>query len=155
MADEMNFGFRNVNGAAMDIKVIHAPKGRWPSERTIVGIRNHVIRSLNQAGKRAEALTKTNGWSPRLTGALVRSIKWIEARGSESVSDRVLKGALTVGVPYGRRQEFEHLSRSRYLGRALDAVYPGFLASLRDRNILENVLFSRGQMGGDVRGGRF
>ena len=156
MANKMTFGFRNVNGAAMNIKLINTPTGSWPSERTILGLRSHIVKELNRHGKRAEALTKTDGWSPRLTGALIRSIKWIEARGSELASDRILKGALSVSVPYGRRQEFEHTSRGRYLGRALDAVFPGFVASLRNRNVLEDIIFSRRQGGGGgVSGGRF
>jgi hypothetical protein len=151
----MTFGFKNVNGVAFDIKLLQTPTGRFPSERTVSGIRSHIIDVMNKHGRRAERIAKEPGWSPFLTGALVRSIKWLEARKGD-FGRRVISGALTVGVSYGRRQEFEHSSRSRYLGRALDAVFPDFVNDLRDRRVMEDIFFARRQVGGDgVRGGRF
>lgn len=142
---KMTFGFRNVNGAAFDIKLLQTPTGRFPSERTVFNIRHHVVKTINVAGKRAWYLTQIDGWSPKLTGALVNSIRWLEASKSEVYSSRVISGALTVNVPYGRRQEFEHTTRGRYLARALEAVHPEFLDDLKNRNVLEDVFFSRGQ----------
>ena len=155
MSNRMTFGFQNINGAAMDIKLLETPTGTFPSERTVEGLRSYIVNTMNKYGKRAERLAKSQGWSPRLTGALVRSIQWLEAR-KGGTAGRVLTGALTVGVPYGRRQEFEHKTRSRYLGRALDAVFPGFVDELQSRNILEDIMFARRITGSEgLRGGRF
>jgi hypothetical protein len=149
---KMTFGFRNVNGTAFDMRVLEAPNGRWPSDRTVRSLRSFVIDKMNEAGKRAERIAKSPGWSPRLTGRLVNSIHWIDAAGG-NVLGRVLSGALSVGVPYGRRQEFEHKTRGRYLARALEAAFPDFVSELRNRNILEDVIFGRRKMEGG--GGRF
>lgn len=153
--NKMTFGFKNINGAAFDIKLIETPTGQWPSERTIENLRNYVVKTMNKHGKEAEQIAKSPGWSPYLTGALVNSIQWMEARGG-TTEGRVLTGSLTVGVPYGRRQEFEHRTKSRYLQRAMEAVFPDFVDDLQDRNILEDIVFSRKQISvGGVKGGRF
>ena len=148
---KITFGFRNINGQAFDIKVLQAPSGRWPSERTVLGLRRYIVNKMNEAGRRAEAIAKQPNWSPFLTGALVRSIQWLDAREGLGAS-RVLVGALSVGVPYGRRQEFENKSKSRYLGRALDVAFPTFLSSLRDKNVMEDIIFGRRSQ---VGAGRF
>lgn len=158
MTSKMTFGFRDVNGSAFNIRLVETPTGRWPSAKTFIDLRSYVIKTMNKHGKQAERLTKTPGWSPFKTGALIKSIKWIKAQESDKDSRRVIRGALTVGVPYGRRQEFEHSTRGLYLQRALEAVYPAFLADLQDRNILGDVLFARRRQAGEsgvVRGGNF
>lgn len=149
------FGFKNINGAAFDIKVIDTPNG-WPARSTIKQLRQYIVDEMNSAGEYAKKLTKVPGWSPRLTGALVRSIKWDPASVGRT-QKRILTGALTVGVPYGRRQEFEHKKKGRYLARALERAFPRFLSALRRKNVLEDVIFGRRvQIGGsEVSGGSF
>lgn len=156
MTNKMTFGFRQLNGAAFQIKLESTPTGRFPSPRTIGGIRSFVIKEMNKSGREAQRIAREPGHAPFLTGALVRSIKWRKARQGRGLSG-VITGALTVGVPYGRRQEFEHPTRSLYLQRALQQVFPDFVARLRNRRVLGDILFSRRfqSSGGGVTGGFF
>ena len=148
------FGFENINGNAFDIKVLQTPNG-WPARSTIKKLRQYIVDKMNEAGYYAKKITKVPGWSPRLTGKLVRSIDWIEASAG-ATQKRILTGALTVGVPYGRRQEFEHKKKGRYMARALEMAFPKFIQALRDKNVMEDVIFGRrAQQSGDgVRGGQ-
>lgn len=139
---KITFGFKNINGNAFDIRVVKAPDGSWPSARTVSGLRTFIVKEMNRAGKSAEAFAKSPGWSPRLTGALINSIKWIRAE-KGGAEGRIITGALSVGVPYGRRQEFENKSKGRYLARAIEAAFPEFIQKLRDRNVLEDIIFGR------------
>ena len=153
----MTFGFRNLNGAAVQIKLENSPTGALPSARTVRGLQRHVIRTMNKFGRRAARIAKSPGHSPRLTGALVASIRWRKA-GEGKRAGRVITGALEVGVPYGRRQEFEHPTRKLYLQRALQAVFPEYLQALRNKKVVGDVLFGRRRQVGQrgvVRGGRF
>lgn len=153
----MTFGFRNLNGSAIQIKLVQTPTGRFPSARTVQGLRRHVIRTMNKYGRRAVKVAKSPGHSPRKTGALVNSIKWRKAVEGR-VRGRVITGALEVGVPYGRRQEFEHNTKRLYLQRALRQVFPEYLAELRNKKIVGDVLFARRRqtsVRGSVRGGFF
>lgn len=155
MTNKMTFGFRNVNGSAFNIRLLETPTGRMPSEKTYQDLRSFLINTMNKYGKRAEALAKTTGWSPYLTGALVRSIQWMNARRSERDAHRVIRGSLLVGVPYGRRQEYEHKTRGWYLHRAINAVYPEFISEVRNRRIIGDILFGNTRQIGSfgVRGG--
>jgi len=139
---KMTFGFKNLNGSGFQINLVQTPTGRMPSERTIRGIRNFTIRTMNKYGRKAQKVAKKPGHSPFLTGALVKSIKWQKARNGVVLS-RGIVGRLSVGVPYGRIQEYEHPTRSLYLQRAIEQVYPEYLEALRDRRIVGDVLFAR------------
>lgn len=156
MTNKMTFGFRQLNGAALQLKLEKTPTGRFPSPRTIRGLRNFTLKQMNKSGRAAQRLAKSPGHAPFLTGALVRSIKWRKATAGKGISN-VITGALEVGVPQGRRLEFEHPTRSLYLQRALQAVFPEFLANLRNRRVLGDILFSRRRQisGGGVTGGFF
>ena len=156
MTNKMTFGFQQLNGAAFKIRLEQTPTGRFPGPHTIRGLRNFVIKEMNKSGRAAKRIAKTPGHSPFLTGNLVKSIEWRKARAGKGVSN-VVTGALLVGVPYGRRQEFEHSTRSLYLQRALQAVFPEFLSNLQDRRVLGDILFSRRRQasGGGVTGGFF
>lgn len=149
------FGFRNINGDAFDIKVLEAPNG-WPARSTIKKLRQFIVDEMNKAGEYAKKITKVPGWSPRKTGKLVRSIDWLDA--TTSSQRRILSGALTVGVPYGRRQEFEHTTKGRYMARAMERAFPKFIQALRNKNVMEDVMFGRRKQIGDenvVGGQRF
>lgn len=150
----MTFGFKNLNGSAIQIKLVSTPTGRFPSERTVRGIQKFVIREMNRSGNEAARIAKSPGHSPFLTGALVRSIKWRRAQEGR-ILGRVVTGALEVGVPYGRRQEFEHRTRKLYLQRAIQIVFPRFVAALANRQILGDILFARRRQASveGVRGG--
>jgi len=147
------FGFSNINGRAFDIKVLETPNG-WPAHSTLKNLREYIVEKINDAGRNAKKLTKTPNWSPRLTGKLINSIDWIEASGSGR--QRILSGALTVSVPYGRRQEFEHKTRGRYLARAIERAQRLFVRHLRDKNVMEDIIFGRRKQasGGGVVGGQ-
>ena len=142
MANRMTFGFRNLNGSAVQIKLLETPTGKFPSPRTVKGVQRFAASRMNKHGRRAARIAKSPGHSPYLTGALVRSIRWRPARDGRVIG-RIITGALEVRVPYGRRQEFEHKTRSRYLLRALQMVYPDFVSDLRNRRILGDILFAR------------
>lgn len=155
MGKKMTFGFRNVNGVTMSIKMLSTPNGRWPSAKTSDAISDYVVERMNYYGKRAEKLTKTRKWTPVLTGNMMRSIKWNDAKRAQGIGAFVT-GSLGVFVPYGRFQEFNNRRKPFFLQRALDAVYPSFIRSLRRRNIMEGIIFSKYQGGGGgVTGGRF
>lgn len=57
--------------------------------------------------------------TPKESGQLIRSISWTGI--TRTIGS--FQGQLRVGVEYGRRQEFEHLSKSRYLFRAIAAAH--------------------------------
>lgn len=157
MSEKITFGFKNLNGVAFNVKIMNAPRGRFPNVKTANQIRNYLVKVMNKHGKEAERLAKTPGWSPRLTGALVKSIKW--HRASAGVGNgRVVRGSLQVSVPYGRRQEFENRTKAFYLLRAIQAVQPAYLADLQDKDIMEDILFARRRQVGEsgvVRGSIF
>tara|TARA_R110002096_G_scaffold388802_3_gene583133 strand:+ start:2022 stop:2459 length:438 start_codon:yes stop_codon:yes gene_type:complete len=138
----MTFGFQNLNGSAIQLKLLKTPTGRMPSERTIRGLRNYTVTIMNRHGRRAKKIAKTPGHAPWKKGHLNRSIKWQKAK-KGSNAGRVVVGAITVGVPYGRIQEFEHKTRGQYLHRAIAKVWPDFLADLKKRGVLGDVLFAR------------
>lgn len=144
---KFTFGFKNVNGSAFDIRVVDAIDGQWPSDRAVRGLRSFIVDEMNRAGRQAVLIAKTPGHSPYLTGALVKSIKWIKAE-KGAISSRVLTGALSVGVPYGRRQEFENATRPRYLERALEQAFPDFIQAIQDRGAIEDIIFGRRRMEG-------
>lgn len=157
MAKKMTFGFRNVNGVTMSIKMLSTPNGRWPSQATSNRLADYVVGRMNYYGKRAEKLTKSKRWTPVLTGAMMKSIRWVDAKRARGTGAFVT-GVLGVFVPYGRYQEFNNRRKPFFLQRALDFVYPNFIRSLRRKRILEGIVFSKYQ--GDfpeknVAGGRF
>lgn len=145
---KFTFGFSSAGGNGFRIKVIDAPTGEMPSERTITGLRNYVIRMMNFHGRRARALTQRKTWTPYKTGRMMRSIKWVAAKPSETYSDRIQVGKLSVGVPYGRYQEFHNRRKPFFMERAIRYVWPGFLADLRRKDFLEAIMFRRFQVGG-------
>jgi len=114
------------------------------------------MKQMNKAGKKAVVVAKKPGHSPYLTGRLVKSIHWIRPQ-EGSRATKVVRGSLAVGVPYGRRQEFENVNRGKFLERAIRAVQPSFIAGLRKKNVVEDIIFGRRrQLAGDgVRGGFF
>lgn len=81
--------------------------------------KKNVWRWFNSMGLRAEMLAKEN--APVLTGALRASINW-KMIGGNITRSGVLRGRLRVGVVYGRRQEWEHATRSFYMYRAVMVV---------------------------------
>lgn len=137
----ITFGFRNINGRAYDIKILQTERGTFIDRLTVPTIRNFVVSRANEHGRQAEAIAKTPGHSPFLTGELIKSIKWVSA--TRNGFGGLITGDLSVGVPYGRRQEFEHKTKKLYLHRALAAVFPAFLASLNNKDILEEVILGR------------
>lgn len=104
-------------------------KSQGPILRAIRPLRNelpdafsakkNVARWFNGMGLRAEGLAKQN--APVLTGALQASINW-RMIGTNISTGAPLRGRLAVGVAYGRRQEWEHASRSLYMYRAIMVV---------------------------------
>jgi hypothetical protein len=96
---------------------------------------------MNKHGRAAEATAKEPGHSPFALGNLVASIQWENAKRKSFTG--LITGNLSVGVPYGRRQEFEHKSRSFYLRRAIAKHFPKFVASLRRKGVIENILLGR------------
>lgn len=153
---KITFGFKNLNGVAFDLKVISAPKGTFINNLTAINLRNFVVSEMNKAGKNAEKLAKKRSHSPYLTGALIRSIHWQNAR--KGKGPRVIVGSLAVDVPYGRRQEFENPTKPFYLRRAIQANFPKFISALKRRGAIENIILGkRKQIGqsGVVRGGQF
>lgn len=151
------FGFRNLNGAAFQVEIISGAEGNYiPNLEAVDRIAELAIKSMNKHGKRAEKIAKNPQHSPYKRGWLVRSIKWMKASQGKKVG-RVITGHLEVGVPYGRRLEFEHETKSRYLQRALDQVFPEFVAEMSKKNVLGAALFgrTRQQTVDGVQGGFF
>lgn len=97
--------------------------------RTIRGLSNDLANSLDVRknvrlwfhlqGLEAEALAKAA--APVLTGFLRSTINW-DLIGTDIAAGGVLMGRLQVGAVYGRRQEWEHRSRSFYAWRAIEAI---------------------------------
>jgi hypothetical protein len=144
MGKKMTFGFRNINGVAMDIKMLTTPNGSWPSARTSNNLANFVVGRMNYYGQRAQKLTQSRGWTPVKTGKMKKSIKWIDARVG-ATTGRILTGALSVNVVYGRYQELHNPRKPYFLLRAVADVFPKYVASLRRKNILEAIMFDRKQ----------
>ena len=142
-----NFGFRNLNGRAYKVTIEKSFRGVFVDRLAAARMRQHAVSSMNRAGRNAEMIAKSPGHSPYKTGALVNSIKWVNAK--RRGFDKLIIGRLTVGVPYGRRQEFEHKTRRLYLHRAIQQALPGFERDLGDKGRLENVFIGRV---GDTRG---
>jgi hypothetical protein len=82
-------------------------------------VRRNVRRWFYGMGLKAEAGAKAA--APVLTGALRASINFAMI-GADLSAGGMLTGRLQVGVVYGRRQEWEHRTKSFYAYRALRAV---------------------------------
>ena len=80
-------------------------------------VRRRLIALIDRAGLTALNHARRPANTPKLTGALIRSTSWTEAR---ETSPGTFRGAIGVGVIYGRRQEFEHPTLSMYLLRAAE-----------------------------------
>lgn len=151
------FGFRNLNGAAFQIEILSGSRGNIiPDLNAIDRLTSQTINIMNKHGKKAERIARSRNHSPFWKGPLIRSIRWNDAKSGE-VAGRVIRGYLEVGVPYGRRQEFEHSTKSRYLQRAMDAVFPDFVEEMRSKRVVGDILFGRTRQAssgsGDMRFG--
>lgn len=133
----ITFGFEEVEAGVIKVKIAQTRKGSWIQKLTLPTLRNFVVKEMNLAGHKAEFLAKSPSWSPYKTGALIKSIKWISAK--RQGFTQILVGALSVSVPYGRRQEFEHRTKGYYLLRALQAVQPQLNAKLANRKIIDEI----------------
>lgn len=125
----MGYVFRAVRGLENDL-----PKS--------LDVRRNARRWFDMMGLRAEAMAKTN--APVLTGALRSSINW-HMIGTDITHGGVLLGRLQVGVAYGRRQEWEHKSRSFYAYRAVLAVSQEIASTLQSEDGAASVWLGTGR----------
>ena len=140
--DKVTFGFKNVNGKAFKLKIERSPRGTFINRLTLPLIRQRIVTVMNKYGRQAEKLAKTPGWSPYLNSHLVRSIKWQSAKRKGFTG--LIRGDLTVAVPYGRRWELDLTHPRRlYLQRALEAVQPLFAAELQNKRVMEEILIGK------------
>lgn len=144
----ITFGIQNVNGQAYKLQVIDSPRGTWITRLTLPTIRSFVVATMNKYGRQAAEIAQDPNHSPYLTGALVDSIMWETAQRRGFTGLTI--GKLTVGVPYGRKQELSPTQRKRlYLQRALQQVFPHFFAEVSSKGVFEDLLLGkRAQLGG-------
>lgn len=80
-------------------------------------------------------LARDSATTPKRTGRLIGSIRATPARWRGDA----LEGALTVGVEYGRFQEFRHPTRARYLERVIAAARRALAKRIGGNDVLANL----------------
>lgn len=153
----VNFGFFDIGGDTIQLKITQRRGINFMGKLAIPALRNMAVTLMNQEGKRAEKMAKRPSFSPYDKGALTESIKWRNAKRLKW--SKITLGRLEVGVPYGRRQHFEHGIKNNagggkpkpyYLWRALRPA----AKRTRNRLVQSRVFIEMVLMGqaGDARG---
>ena len=142
MANRGSFGFKGINGRAIKLVVNERISNKVMTKDAPKRLTRSVVAVMNRAGRKAQNRAKNPDWTPKLTGRLIASIRWQNAR----VSSRgnIVLGLLIAGgtdVPYARRQEFEHRTKGMFLFRAINEIaQPAMLAELRKKKIYEETM---------------
>lgn len=135
-----SFGFKGINGKAIKLTVEKRVSDKVMDKRAAKRMQKKVVAMMNRAGRKAAKKAKDPRWTPKLTGRLIASIRWEKAK--LSARGNIIRGVLMAGgtdVPYARRQEFEHRTKSHYLLRAIVQIaQPAFQAELRKNKIYDD-----------------
>lgn len=146
MANRGSFGFRNVNGKALKMTVTKKVSNGLMTKDAPIRLQKKVAAAMNRAGRRARDRAKNADWTPKLTGALIRSIQWrlarVRRRGGTIVSGRLVAG--NDEVQYARRQEFEHKTKAFFLFRAITKIgQPALVEELEKKGFFTDIVFGR------------
>ena len=132
-----SFGFKGINGKAIKLIVTEQLSSNKTMDRNAPKrLTKAVVAMMNRAGRAARDKAKNPNWTPKLSGALIASIRWENA--TVSARGNIVRGKLAAETPYARRQEFEHKTKRFYLFRAINKVaQPALVAELRKKKIYQ------------------
>ncbi len=142
MANRGSFGFKGVNGKAIKLTVQKKVSNKIMNKKTPSRLLRTVAAQMNFAGRIAARRANNSKWTPWLTGRLAGSIEWSRARAN--FASNTVKGQLSADTPYARRQEFEHVTKGRYIWRAVTLIaQPEFIRRLQKKGIYGKVFIGR------------